>query len=356
MMLSRYHGNVGQLRTASDFDSFRGIHFDKGIPALYDDGGISLESIKKKKAFSDVGDNEGILKERWQFVKGQLRVVIDIDPDTTEISHESFVQMIRPTIGYIPDADTRAILKRSVFIVFTKDSIYYRPPSEQVISVKNVKWAIKDILLDECTPRFNNYRKDGPPPSDFEARVASEQLRFSEVLRRHESKDLQKTHLSNALPLPPIVKMEANKFHECHEGLAAMCAGEALDAESPPPLPRPEPTTPQRRIKQEKFGQDAAAFLLRSSSWARSLGPNTVIDISPLQSDKPANSPLPALEPTPAHDIDQVAPSTSPSAPSSLAVPPSLVPNPEFLVSGDEMDVEEEEDVCGFGDSLSEQE
>ena len=191
----------------------------------------------------------------------------------------------------------------------------------------------------------------------LQARVATEQLWFSEVLRRHESKDLHKTHLSDALPLPPIVKMEANEFHECHEGLAAMCAGEAFDAESPLPLPRPEPTTPQRRIKQEKFGQDEAAFLLRSSSWARSLGPNTVIDISPSQSDKPANSPLPALDPTPARDIDQVARSTSPSAPSSLALPHSLVPNPEFLVSGDEMDVEEEEeDVFGFGGSLSEQE
>ena len=33
----------------------RGVHFDKTVPALYDDGEIGGELIKKKKAFCDVG-------------------------------------------------------------------------------------------------------------------------------------------------------------------------------------------------------------------------------------------------------------------------------------------------------------
>ena len=78
MMFSRFHGGDGHFRTAEDFDFFRGLHFNKSTPALYDDGDVSLEPIKKK-SFSDVGNNEGILKERWtaaKFVQGQLRVII----------------------------------------------------------------------------------------------------------------------------------------------------------------------------------------------------------------------------------------------------------------------------------------
>ena len=33
-------------------------------PCIFDDGEIGNEAIKKKKAFSDVGDSETILKER----------------------------------------------------------------------------------------------------------------------------------------------------------------------------------------------------------------------------------------------------------------------------------------------------
>eukprot|EP00438_Fugacium_kawagutii_P033072 Skav214284 [mRNA] locus=scaffold7438:20461:24713:- [translate_table: standard] len=64
MMFSRYHGGGGQFRSAPAFDFFRGIFFDKAAPAIFDDGEIGNETIKKKKAFSDVGDSETILKKR----------------------------------------------------------------------------------------------------------------------------------------------------------------------------------------------------------------------------------------------------------------------------------------------------
>lgn len=64
MMFSRYHGGCGQFRTAPEFDFFRGIFFDKCTPCIFDDGEIGNETIKKKKALSDVGDSEAILKER----------------------------------------------------------------------------------------------------------------------------------------------------------------------------------------------------------------------------------------------------------------------------------------------------
>ena len=64
MMFSRYHGGRGYFRSAPEFDFFRGIFFDKTTPCIFDDGEIGNEAIKKKKAFSDVGDSETILKER----------------------------------------------------------------------------------------------------------------------------------------------------------------------------------------------------------------------------------------------------------------------------------------------------
>ena len=65
MMFSRHYGGTGTFRTASEFDFFRGLFFEKTCPAIFDDGTIGNETIKKQKAFSDVGDQETITKERW---------------------------------------------------------------------------------------------------------------------------------------------------------------------------------------------------------------------------------------------------------------------------------------------------
>ena len=35
-------------------------YFGKSTPALHDDGDVALEPLKKKKTFSDVGNNEGV--------------------------------------------------------------------------------------------------------------------------------------------------------------------------------------------------------------------------------------------------------------------------------------------------------
>ncbi|CAK9021514.1 Uncharacterized protein SCF082_LOCUS15385, partial [Durusdinium trenchii] len=146
MMFSQYHGGNGQFRSAPEFDFFRGIFFDKATPAIFDDGEIGNETIKKKKAFLDVGDSETILKERWtaaKFVLHQLRIVVDnqYNPEgqegdvdgvfSAEVSHKSFMKLVRPAVGYIANADAMAILKRAAFIVFAEKYIYFRPPTEK---------------------------------------------------------------------------------------------------------------------------------------------------------------------------------------------------------------------------------
>ncbi|CAE7370889.1 unnamed protein product [Symbiodinium microadriaticum] len=256
-----------------EFDFFRGLHFNKSTPALYDDGDVSLEPIKKK-TFSDVGNNEGEMVA---------------NPQATSISHDGFVKMIGPALGHIPSADTRAILKRSVFIVFAKGCIYYRPPSQDVRPATRVKWILKDISVDECRPRFNNYKKNGPPPCDYDARVATEKVWLEEALRMHSNKHTLQRHYSNILP-DPVIKMEPSEFEDSHAGLANMCVGEALEADSLFAVPPAAPITPERAIKQEKFEQDYPTFLLNSHEWSRSLGPNTTIELSPSQSDRAASS------------------------------------------------------------------
>ena len=190
-----------------------------------------------------------------------------------------------------------------------------------------VKWFLKDILVGECKPRFNNYKKNGPPPCDYDARVATERAWLEEALRIHSNKHTLQRHYSNILP-DPVIKMEASEFEDSHAGLANMCAGEALEADSPPPVLPPAPVTPQRKIKQEKFDQDYATFLLNSHAWSRSLGPNTTIELSPSQSDRAASS-----------------------APSQR-----LIPNPD-MEAADEMDVAapSESHIFDFGDQVSDQ-
>ncbi|OLQ12517.1 hypothetical protein AK812_SmicGene3591 [Symbiodinium microadriaticum] len=293
MAFSRYHGGNGAFRSSSDFDFFRGLPFNKTIPALYDDGDISDESIKKKKAFCDVGDTEGILKERWtaaKFTKHQLRIIIDNsynDKDIPnmppqDIDHSDFISIVRPAIGHISDADTRAILKRSVFIVFGRDSIFIRLPSERVTSVTRFPWHLKDILSYESKPRFSNYKRDGPVPPDYQKRVDTEQAWLHEAIRRHQAANTVEQHNNmpgpNAPPAGIRIKMEPEEFADANAGLANMCKGEALSADSPEP---PAPKTPTNKVKQEHFDQSCARFLLASSAFSSALGPSGVIDLSP---------------------------------------------------------------------------
>ena len=129
MMFSRLHGGPGCYRSASDFDYFRGAPFSTHVPAIYDDGDIGAEPIKKKKAFSDVSDEETLTRERWtaaKFVQNQLRIVIDnsyapaheptmpmdINPS---IPHEDFIKMLRPALGALPVYAMLSYLVQSIF-------------------------------------------------------------------------------------------------------------------------------------------------------------------------------------------------------------------------------------------------
>ena len=173
------------------------------------------------------------------------------NPDAVSISHDDFVKMIRPAIGHIPSTDTSAILKRSVFIVFAKGCIYCRLPSQDVHPVMRMKRVFKDTLVDESKPRFSNYKKNGPPPCDYDARVATKEF-YSMALRVHSNKHRLQRHYSIIRP-EHVIKMELSQFENSHAGLANLCAGEPLEADSRPPAPPAAPVTPAREIQQKKF-------------------------------------------------------------------------------------------------------
>ena len=53
-------------------------------------------------------------------------------------------------------------------IIFGRDSIFIRLPSERVTNMTRFPWYFKDILSDESKPRFSNYKCDGPVFPDYQ--------------------------------------------------------------------------------------------------------------------------------------------------------------------------------------------
>lgn len=190
MMFSRFHGEDGAFRSTCDLDFFRGIHFNPAIPALYDDGDIGAEAVKKKKAFADVADEQTMTRERWtnaKFVRHQLRIVLDnaYNPDAEPadglmetaltVQHDDFFHMMRPALGNISVTDAMAILKRSAVVIFSKKFIYYRMPSQEIVPVQRIRWSKLDILKDSCKPVLKNFLDGGSPPSSFQENALWEQ-------------------------------------------------------------------------------------------------------------------------------------------------------------------------------------
>ena len=93
---------------------------------------------------------------------------------SAEVSHESFMKLVRPAVGYIANADAMAILKRAAFIVFAEKYIYFRPPTEKHVKVQRVFWTnsdSKDILLPDCKPTLKNWKNGGPQPDTYSGRL-----------------------------------------------------------------------------------------------------------------------------------------------------------------------------------------
>ena len=213
----------------------------------------------------------------------QLRIVVDnqYNPEAQndegispfEVSHETFMKLVRPAVGYIANADAMAILKRAAFIVFTEKYIYFRPPSEKALPVKFLLWPnppCKDILVADCKPTLSNWKQGGPPPANYAEMVAWECEWLKELFRRHDEKSrphacpparasttplldalltadgcppAAPSHASLALAsssshpvfpavVPGIMKVEAEEYKDGHAWLARETADDPVDVDT----------------------------------------------------------------------------------------------------------------------------
>ena len=96
------------------------------------------------------------------------------------------MKMVRPALGYIANADSRAVLKRAAFMIFTKEWIYYRPPTEMEVEVARLKWPRGDLLKDSCKHILVNFKDGGSPPSGYEEKIAWEAEWLKETFRKHD--------------------------------------------------------------------------------------------------------------------------------------------------------------------------
>ena len=226
----------------------------------------------RRKKFSDVGDNETILKERWtaaKFVRNQLRVVLDnlydpgAEPDweiglatSSVVTHEAFVKIVQPALGYLSNADKMAILKRGAFILFTKkNSIIYRIPGELPADVPRIRFPGSqiDLIKMESKPKIKHMKSpNSAPPALYENDCAWEMEWFKEAVRKHEVRVTDMAQKALAREKPAVAKIEPQDFQGRHVGLARDTARDNVEVEADDPAEPPH-------IKTE-FGD-------RSSHW-----------------------------------------------------------------------------------------
>jgi hypothetical protein len=283
MMWSRFHGGDGAFKTANDMDFFRGAHFTKTLPALFDDGDIHTQAVAKLKAFSDVSDEESITRERWtaaKFVQGQLRLVCDNkyehlpdleESEVKEVTHKDFMDLIRPALpSDATRANAMALLKRATIIVNSKRWLYFRAPGEEERPVPRARFHGKpDFFKDESKPVIAGYKKGKKEmPDGHDAAVAWEQTWLKEALRKSALGAAPAAASATAVPATPpgcrpefVVKMEMDQdeFFDRSNGLMMACGGpggEVIDVDSPPPKRVKVEDAPQaKEWKAEAFAR-----------------------------------------------------------------------------------------------------
>ena len=169
MAVSRYwvskldSKNVPAYREACEFDFFKGEPGRKDRPDIFDDGTLPEQPLRKLKGFCDVG-NTVMTKERWgaaKFSQGQLRIYVSNDLDLSSepltrgsghtINHDTFLKMIEPAwMRGTGASDIHAVLKRTCILVVTNKYFYYRPPTDQPVSVFQLTaflWSVQNFFF-----------------------------------------------------------------------------------------------------------------------------------------------------------------------------------------------------------------
>ena len=182
----------------SDFDYFRGRPFSTAVPAIYDDGDIGDEPTKKKIPFAI---------QTFRFFIIKLR-------------------------GDVSHVDGMAILKRSVFLIFSRNIIYWRLPTALEVNVPCMSWCRPHLLKDSCKHILSNYKKNGPPPADQLSRQVWEDARLLEAIRQHDNPTTAPT-----VSLPGPVRVKQERFVWAR-ALSSATLRTPIDLDSPSPPPK----------------------------------------------------------------------------------------------------------------------
>ena len=129
------------------------------------------------------------------------------------IPHEAFYSMIRPALGNIAVTDAMAILKRSVFIIFSKKFVYYRLPSQQPAPVERLPWKKLDILQDSSKPILKNFLEGGPRPDTYDMHTVWEQDTWLHLTVAILKKKTLHTNVMQFLSV--TILLHTSVFHSC---------------------------------------------------------------------------------------------------------------------------------------------
>ena len=180
-------GAVPSYRCGNHLDFFRGTPGFVAQPCIYDDGDTPSDKPSWLKIFLDPSEDEASFWARWgacRFEKHQARLACSNvydnseEPEQESISGEfdpsTFIKMIRPLFNPVATAeDINAILKRTFFVLFGKNRMYFRSPSpDPDAKVRSFGyWPVghdKDLLSESGVHKLSAYRAGdkNPPPSD----------------------------------------------------------------------------------------------------------------------------------------------------------------------------------------------
>ena len=126
-----------------------------------------------------------------------------------------------------------AILKRSVFIIISKTTIYWHLPSAIPQEVPCKTWLVA-IIKEESKHILANYKKSGPVPDDHNARVLWEKTWLNEAMRQREPDTDEIDH--NAVP-PPAVRVKRERLVWA-KSLSSETRDRPINLETPSPSPK----------------------------------------------------------------------------------------------------------------------
>jgi hypothetical protein len=203
------------LRVTTEFDLLRGERGNEVMGDFLDDGSVFMIAIKALLQFTDVGLFEAVTWARWgctKWVQKQPRGFADNAHfvsstlhEFRQLTHKEFMQIIQPSIHKeATEAHEEALLKRTAYLVITKDWVAWRRAGSDPVTVNRRFIDEPKFLTDEGKTLYGKYR-DGcrELPANHAELAKDEQLWVDAVLLKNQKRREEK-HASVKILGPPL--------------------------------------------------------------------------------------------------------------------------------------------------------